>query len=276
MSLLKILCIGDVIGRPGIRMLQKWISKIKNEHSIDAIIVNGENSAKNGMGLSSRAVNFFKHNGVSVITSGNHIFECKEIYNLLNESDYIVRPANYSYGCPGKGYTFFNINEITIAVLNLHGRIFIKELFDCPFKTAESILSFIKIKTNIIIVDFHAEATAEKKAMGLFLDGQVSCVFGTHTHVATSDEHILPKGTAYITDIGCVGALDSVIGMKFEGVLQKFLLSNYLGRFSVDERSAIELNGILVSIDSHTGMPSKIERLHIVDNEIPETDIENL
>ncbi len=268
---IKILFIGDVVGQPGLVMFQKWVPKLKAQYSIDAVIVNGENSNKNGRGLSIKALDFFKHNGASIITTGNHVWENRELHSVIKQRDDLVRPANYPAGCPGKGYAFFEVCGYTAAVVNLHGRVFVRDLLDCPFRAAESLLTFLNTKTNIVIVDFHAEATAEKRAMGFFLDGKVSAIIGTHTHVQTADEQILPKGTGYLTDVGYSGAVNSVIGMQVEGVLNKFLYANHLGKFVVDRRGAIELNGVCFEIDPATGKTVKIERVRVIDSEISET-----
>ncbi len=270
-DIIKILFIGDVVGQPGLIMFQKWVPKLKERYGFDAVIVNGENSAKNGRGLSPKALDFFKHNGASVVTSGNHIWENRELHGIMKQRDDLVRPANYPSGCPGKGYAFFEVCGYTAAVINLHGRVFIRELLDCPFRAAESLLPLIKSRTQIIIVDFHAEATAEKRAMGFFLDGKVSAVLGTHTHVPTADAQILPKGTGYVTDVGYAGAVNSVIGMQVEGVLNKFLYAQHLGKFVVDKRGAIELNGVYLEIDAGTGKTVKIERVDVIDQEISQT-----
>ena len=274
---LRFMIIGDLIGDPGLRVFQKWSSKLKEKHKVDAIIVNGENTSKNGCGVTAKAITSLKHNGVSVITLGNHAFDWKDVYNILNERDDIVRPANYPSECPGKGHCFFNVGEHRIAVVNLHGRVFVKDLLDCPFKTIESQLLFLRSKTNIILVDFHAEATSEKKAMGLFLDGKVSTVFGTHTHVQTSDEQILPSGTSYITDIGFCGAQHSVIGMEFKNGLRRLMIHPKFGKFVVEKKGPIVVNGALVDVDVETGKTIAIERINFIDEDIGHTfeDIDN-
>jgi 2',3'-cyclic-nucleotide 2'-phosphodiesterase len=265
---LNFLFIGDVISQPGLMMFQKWAPKIKEKHSIDIIIVNGENSSKNGRGITAKNVDFFKHNGVSIVTTGNHVWENKEFYNTLNLRNDVIRPANYPPGCPGKGYAIFEIENISVAVINLHGRIFVKDLLDCPFRTVDSLLTFIQTRTNVIFVDFHAEATSEKKAMGIFLDGRVSGVFGTHTHVQTSDARILPNGTAFITDLGSSGAIDSVIGMQSDGILKKFLYFQKMGSINVETAGPFELNGVVVNVDTSSGKALKIESVKIIDNEL--------
>lgn len=268
---IKILFVGDVVGQPGLVMFQKWIPKLKEQYAFDAVIVNGENAAKNGRGITVKALDFFKHNGAAMITTGNHVWENREFHGTINHRDDIVRPANYPSGCPGKGYSFIDVCGYSIAVVNLHGRVFVRDLLDCPFRVVESLLTFLKSKTSIIIVDFHAEATAEKRALGFFLDGKVSVVVGTHTHVPTADEQILPNGTGYMTDVGYVGAANSVIGMQAEGVLNKFLYAQHLGKFVVDKRGPIELNGVCFEIDPETAKTVKIERIRIIDHEVSKT-----
>lgn len=268
---LRFLFIGDIIGQPGLAMFQRWIPKLKEKYNFDAIIVNGENAAKNGKGLTPQIIDFFKENGASVITTGNHAFEHREVYTALTERDDVIRPANYPSGCPGKGYAFFQVKGHTAAVINIYGRVFIRDPLDCPFKTVESLLTFIRSRTNLIFVDFHAEATSEKKAMGFFLDGKVSGIFGTHTHVQTADEHILPNGTGYLTDLGGSGALHSVIGFQADQVLRKFTLNNFMGKFIVETKGPIVLCGAWVDVDVQTGKTVKIERVYIVDDTISQT-----
>jgi 2',3'-cyclic-nucleotide 2'-phosphodiesterase len=265
---LRFLCVGDVVGQPGVSVFQRWVPKLKQKYAIDAVIVNGENAAKNGKGLTAKTIDFFKHNGADIVTTGNHVWEQREIYTALNERDDVTRPANYPPGCPGKGYAFCLVKGVTVAVVNLHGRVFIHDLLDCPFRAVESLLTFITTKTNIIFVDFHAEASSEKNAMGLYLDGKVSCVFGTHTHVQTADERILPQGTGYITDLGSCSAQNSIIGMQQTEVLQKFLFHPRMGKFVVEHKGPIVFSGALVEVDVTTGKTVKIERVHIVDEEM--------
>jgi metallophosphoesterase (TIGR00282 family) len=265
---LNFLFVGDVIGLPGLMMFQKWVPKIKEQYEIDAVIANGENSAKNGRGITLKNVDFFKHNGVSVITTGNHVWENREFYNSLNQRDDVIRPANYPPGCPGKGYAFFQIQDYTVAIINLHGRVFIKDHLDCPFRTIDSLLSFIQSKTNIIFIDFHAEATSEKKAMGMYLDGRVSGIFGTHTHVQTNDARVLPLGTAFITDLGSSGAINSVIGMQADGIIKKFLFFQRMGAISVELTGPFELGAAVVKVDATSGKALGIENIRIIDEDL--------
>ena len=223
MSVLKVLLLGDVCGAPGRAVFQKHSAQLRQQYGADALIVNGENSATNGRGITSKIMHFFKHNGVDIVTSGNHIWKQREIYAYLNQHRDLLRPANFPSQCPGVGVTTFQVRQYTVGVINLQGRTFMREHVSCPFRAAESLLLYLKPKTNIILVDFHAETTSEKKGMGLFLDGQVSAVVGTHTHVLTGDAYVLPQGTAYITDLGMAGALNSMIGMKKGPVLKHIL-----------------------------------------------------
>lgn len=263
---LRVMLIGDVVGQPGMNVFQKLVPQLKAKHRIDAVIVNGENAAKDGKGLSPKIVDFFKQNGASVVTTGNHVWDNKELYSSLNERDDVIRPANYPSGCPGKGYALFMVGNHTIAVINLFGRFGIKDALDCPFRAAESLVLMLKNKTNIIFVDFHGEATSEKRAMGMFLDGKVSGVYGTHTHIQTADEMIMPKGTSYLTDLGSCGALNSVIGFQFETVIPRFLYHPRASKMQVEDRGPLVLCGIMVDVDTQTGKAVNVERIRVIDN----------
>jgi len=265
MSHMRVLFLGDIIGLPGRSMFQKHISKIKEELEIDAVIVNGENSS-HGRGITSKIVRFFKHNKADVITSGNHIWRQKEIYPYLSEHTDLLRPANYPSECPGIGYTTFSCKGKEIGVISLQGRIFMRDHVSCPFKTAETIVENLKRKTNIIFVDFHAEATSEKMGLAYFLDGNISGLVGTHTHVQTADERILPGGTAYITDIGMSGSLNSMIGMKKEQII-KHLRTQMPVRFEVETCPPYMINGVYIDIDSYSGLAIDIKRINIIDEE---------
>ncbi len=267
MNHLRVLFIGDVVGSPGRIMFQKHIDRIREKHKIDALIVNGENSDGRGRGITSRIVGFFKHNGANVVTSGNHIWANKEIYSYLESNTDLLRPANYPSETPGVGVTTFNCKGYAIGIINLMGRVFMRDHVTCPFRAAESILTYLKDKTKIIFVDFHAETTSEKNGIGYFLDGKVSGVVGTHTHVQTADERILPKGTAYITDLGMTGALNSMLGMKKEPIIQQFIKQMPV-RFSVEESSPMVMTGAWIEVDVATGKAVAIERIRIVDEDI--------
>jgi 2',3'-cyclic-nucleotide 2'-phosphodiesterase len=266
MNTLRILLIGDVVGAAGRAMFQKHIDKIKRTHGIHAVIVNGENSA-NGRGITSKIARFFHHNGVDVITTGNHVWHHKEIYSYINEHHDLLRPANFPSVCPGVGATTFMVGEHRIGVINLQGRVFMRDLIDCPFRTADAILQTLKEKTNIILVDFHAEATSEKMALSFYLDGRVSGVVGTHTHVQTADERILPGGTAHITDLGMTGSFNSMLGMKKEPIIENFLTTIPV-KFTPDTASPIVLCGVWIEVDTQNGKATAIQRVMIFDDEV--------
>lgn len=267
-ELLKFLIIGDIVGEPGIALAQKWIPRLREEYKIDGVVLNGENSAKNGTGIMPQGFDLLKSIGVDVVTTGNHAFDVKESLPLFKNREDLLRPLNFHPECPGRGYTFFTIGRYTVAVVNIHGRVFIRELLDCPFRQMDSVLTFLQHKTPIILVDFHAEATSEKRIFGLHLDGRVSAVFGTHTHVQTADEMLLPRGTAYITDLGSSGAMHSVIGFGFDGAYRKMVVHHKFAKFEVDTAAPFVLCGIVVTVDAATGKAVGIERIKIVDNEL--------
>jgi 2',3'-cyclic-nucleotide 2'-phosphodiesterase len=268
---MRFLCFGDLVGDPGKAMFDKWAQVLKEKHKADVLIVNGENVARNGRGISPQDVDFFKEHMVSAITSGNHIWAQKKIYPILEDEDSILlRPANYPAACPGRGYRIFTIDGLAIAVVSLQGRVFMREDLDCPFRTIDSLLTFLKHRTNIILIDVHAEATSEKKLLGLHLDGRVSMLWGTHTHVPTADEQILPKGTGYISDIGFAGARSSAIGMTKESILSRFL-TQMPSLFKVDCQGEMVMNLICVDVDVSTGKATKVERIQVIDNDIAQT-----
>ncbi|MFA5388567.1 MAG: TIGR00282 family metallophosphoesterase, partial [Candidatus Omnitrophota bacterium] len=220
---MRILLIGDIVGSPGRDAVKKIVPKLRREKSIDFVIANAENAA-GGSGITPEIADELLQNKVDVITSGDHIWKKKEIYDRLSKDKRILRPANYPEGCPGSGMTVASAGTgKKIAVINLLGRVFMHPI-DCPFTAAErEIRNVDRRETNIILVDIHAEATSEKIAMARFLDGRVSAVFGTHTHVQTADEKIFPQGTAYITDLGMTGPQDSVIGRRHDAIVEHFI-----------------------------------------------------
>ena len=220
---MKILAVGDIVGEPGMKILREKLPDIKKREKIDFIVINGENAA-DGMGITEEIFKELLALGANVITMGNHTWGKKDIFKFI-DSKQLVRPANYPKGVQGKGYTICEAKGKRIAVINLMGRVDINILTENPFLKAEEIIENIKNDVDIIIVDFHAEATAEKIAMSYFLDGKVTILFGTHTHVQTADEKIMENGTAYITDLGMTGATNSVIGMEVESSLKRFLTS---------------------------------------------------
>jgi len=252
---MNILLIGDVVGQPGRDALRGLLPSIKNKYDIEFIIVNGENSA-GGNGITPKTAEDIFTSGADVITSGDHIWKNKDIFPVMEKDPRILRPANYPDGAPGKGYSIYTSSRGNkIAVINLIGRVFMQAV-DCPFKTATKILNEISSNTKNIIVDIHAEATSEKVAMGWHLDGKVSCVVGTHTHIPTRDGRILTKGTAYLTDLGMAGSQDSVIGVSKEAVLQRFITQLPV-RFE-PAKDDIWIHGAVVNIDTSSGISKSI------------------
>jgi hypothetical protein len=264
---IRVLIIGDVVGNIGCMMVQKHIKNLQTQFQIDATIVNGENSNQNGRGISSRIMQSFKHNGVDVVTTGNHVWDNQDIYEYMRNHTDIVRPANFPATSPGTGVTTFNCNGIEIAVVNVQGRVFMKEHLDCPFLALDTILNYLKYRTKIIIVDVHAEATAEKICLGYYVDGRVSCVVGTHTHVQTADERILPLGTAYITDLGMTGSLNSSIGMKKDPMIERFK-TQMPNKFIVETQPPVIMTGVWVEIDTATGKAVQIQRVKVIDEDL--------
>lgn len=257
---MRILVIGDIIGNSGVKKIKEIIPNFKKENNIDFIIANTENSA-DGMGITVKIFEDLKKSNIDVMTMGNHTWGKREIFSIIDEPQ-IIRPANYSKGVPGKGYMIYECNGKNIAVINLIGRVDIAVLSENPFLKVEGIIEKIKDKADIIIIDFHAEATAEKIAMGYFLDGKVTCVYGTHTHVQTADEKILENGTAYITDIGMTGPVYSVIGMDVEASLKRFV-TTLPERYKVSADKNIMMNGIILQINDETCRTEKIERVKL-------------
>jgi len=253
---LRILMIGDIVGRPGRRALREFLPGLRYDYDLSLVIANGENSA-GGIGITPDTAKELFDCGVDVITTGNHVWAKKEIIPYLKDGEVpILRPLNFPPDAPGRG--FLEVKGATI--INLMGRVFIGA-FDCPFRAIDCLLSEIKTKSKVIIVDFHAEATSEKVAMGRYLDGKVSAVLGTHTHVGTADACILPKGTAYVTDVGMVGPVDSVIGVDAESVIRSFL-AGMPHRFFVGE-GPVSFDAVLVEVEEATGKAISIQRIQL-------------
>ncbi|MFA5088726.1 MAG: TIGR00282 family metallophosphoesterase [Candidatus Omnitrophota bacterium] len=256
---MNILCIGDIVGRPGRNVLGESLSELKKDFNLDVVIVNAENVA-GGFGITPRVANYLLDIGCDVISLGDHVWDNKEALDYLDQNERIIRPANFPPGVPGRGWTIVtSASGAKIAVINLLGRVFMRYNVDCPFRSLKEIVQEAKKVTDIIVVDFHAEATSEKMAMGFFMDGEVSAVVGTHTHIQTADEKILPKGTAYITDLGMTGAYDSVIGQKKEIIIQRFLTSMPL-KFEIATDN-VWLHGAVISVDEKTGRAQQITRI---------------
>lgn len=256
---MRVLAVGDLVGESGVRKLKEVLPKLRQEAKIDFVIVNAENSA-GGMGITTAIFNDLKRLNVNAITMGNHTWGKKDIFTFIDD-DLINRPANYSRGVVGKGYHIYNQNGKNICVINLIGRTDMGVQSDNPFSKMEDILNEVKGKADIIIVDFHAEATAEKIAMKHFLDGKVTVIFGTHTHVQTADEEVTEKGTAYITDIGMTGPKNSVIGMDTDVALKRFLTS-LPERYKLAEGNCI-LNGCIIEINDENCRAVSVERVNI-------------
>jgi len=254
----KILFIGDIVGRAGRQMLARNLDRLVDRHAVDFIIVNGENAA-GGFGLTDEIVREFRKLGVDVITSGNHIWDKREFMPSLDRHEDVLRPGNYPPGSPGRGMGIYASNVGTkIAVINLEGRVFMNAL-DCPFRAADEYIGQLPEDVAVIFVDFHAEASSEKMAFANYLDGRVSAVVGTHTHVPTADERVLPGGTAYQTDAGMTGSRDSVIGVRKEIAIEKFV-TQMPARFEVAKKDPV-LCGVLIDVDEATGHARQIERV---------------
>lgn len=255
---MRILFIGDIVGSPGRRIVHDRLADIISQQKIDLTIANCENAAS-GFGITPRLAEELFAAGAEVLTGGNHIWDRKEIFDFFPHESRLLRPANFPQGVPGSGlYVGKARNGTEYAVLNLQGRTFMAPI-DCPFRTAESELGRIPPEVKIILVDIHAETTSEKQAMGWFLDGKVSAVVGTHTHVATADARVLPGGTAYITDVGMTGPHDSIIGMEKQSIIQRFL-NGLPARFEVAEGD-VQMHTALMDMDESTGRARSIEHL---------------
>ncbi len=257
---MNIFIIGDIVGIPGVKKVKEELPKLIKDRKIDFVIANGENSA-DGMGITSKIFKDLMFSGVNVVTMGNHTWGKKDIFNIIDNKN-LIRPANYPKGVFGNGYGIYECKGKKIAVINLIGRVDMNVLSENPFIKADEIINKVKDEADFIVVDFHAEATAEKIAMGYYLDGRVTCLFGTHTHVATADETILENGTAYITDIGMTGPKKSVIGMEVEASIKRFL-TTLPERYKVSSDENIVLNGGILKVDSESCRAEKIERIKI-------------
>lgn len=259
---MKVLFIGDIMGEPGRRAIARTLHKVVAQHAVDLVIGNGENVA-GGFGITPELAHELYEMGLAVITTGNHAWDKKEVLDFFRHEPRLLRPANYPDGVPGRGSIVVETpGGERLGVLQVMGRVYMPTL-DCPFQVARREVARLKTETRAIIVDMHAEATSEKMAMGHFLDGEVAAVVGTHTHVQTADEQILPKGTAYITDIGMTGPIHSVIGIKKEIAIEKFL-TGMPRRFEVASGPAV-LSAVLLELDGAVGKAISIQRVRIPD-----------
>ena len=260
MQTMKILFIGDIVGKPGRLAIRELLPLIVEDYRIEFVIANCENAAA-GFGVTRDVVEQLYQSRIDVLTSGNHIWDKKEVLEFVEDYETLLRPANYPEGTPGFGSVVMPCaSGINVGVINLAGRVFMRPL-DCPFRSAEKEIERLRKKTRIIIVDMHAEATSEKQALGWFLDGRVSAVLGTHTHVQTADEKILPNGTAYITDLGMTGPFDSIIGTRKDAVLERFLIQ-MPNKFDV-AKGDVRLQGVVLEVDTASGKALSIERLSV-------------
>ncbi len=257
---MKILFIGDIVGKPGRMAVREILPGLISDRGIDLVIANCENAAA-GFGITREIVEELYNNSVDILTSGNHIWDKREVLEFITDYETLLRPANYPEKVSGKGSVLMpTAAGDYVGVLNLAGRIFMQPI-DCPFKTAKNKIAELREKTKVIIVDIHAEATSEKKALGWYLDGEVSAVLGTHTHVQTADDEILPQGTAYISDVGMTGPFDSVIGIKKDAIIERFL-TGIPNKFEV-AKGDVRLQGVLLDVDAQTGKANSIERISV-------------
>jgi metallophosphoesterase (TIGR00282 family) len=260
---LKVLFIGDVFGEAGRNALRASMDTIKSKYRPDFTIANGENTA-GGRGISYNTAQEIFNTGIDAITMGNHTWSRKEILRIIDSGINIIRPANYPKGVPGKGRMVLEKNGLKLAVINLLGRVYMDSTVDCPFQIVDREISFLKGQADCILVDFHAEATSEKVAMGYYLDGRVSCMVGTHTHIQTADEKILEKGTAYISDVGMTGPFGGVIGVDKELIIKKFTLGMPIQHEVA--KGKVQINAVIIDIDDQTYKASKIVRINEVFN----------
>ncbi|WP_214482756.1 TIGR00282 family metallophosphoesterase [Bacillus sp. SM2101] len=259
---MKILFIGDVVGSPGRDMVNEYVPKLKKKYLPSVTIINGENAA-GGKGITEKIYHGFIKAGAQAVTLGNHTWDNRDIFEFIDSAKYMIRPANFPEGVPGIGIVYIPCEGREVAIINLQGRTFLNPN-DCPFTKADELIEEARKRTKIIFVDFHAEATSEKQAMGWYLDGRVSAVVGTHTHVQTADHRILPQGSAYITDVGMTGPYDGILGVDREAVLKRFL-TNLPVRFEVTDGRA-QLNAVVIDIDNKTGRAKGIKNIIINDD----------
>ncbi|MFC5558721.1 TIGR00282 family metallophosphoesterase [Ureibacillus thermophilus] len=260
---MKVLFIGDIVGSIGREAVEKYLPRLKKKYEPDIVIANGENAAA-GRGITQKIYQQLLQMGIDVITMGNHTWDNKEIFEFIDEAPYLIRPANFSKEAPGKGIVQISKNGHILTVINLHGRVFLPPHED-PFRMADELVEEARKISPLIFIDFHGEATSEKIAFGWYVDGRVSAVVGTHTHVQTADARIFPGGTAYITDVGMTGPYDEILGMKKESVIYKFQ-TNMPSRFEVPKSGRDVFSGFFVDIDNETGKATYCERIYINDD----------
>ncbi len=254
---MRFLIIGDIVGRPGRRAVQRFLNERRED--FDVVVANVENSA-GGFGITRKVYDELKSFGIDVFTSGNHIWDKKEVYEFIDKVEDLLRPANYPKGVPGKGYGVYEKNGAKFSVINLMGRVFLEPNLDNPFARFDELYEEVSSETRVVLVDFHAEVTSEKWAFGIYADGRASLVYGTHTHVPTADEFILKGGTAYVSDVGMTGAWYSVIGMHHKEPIERFLYA-LPRKFKVEEKESVVFNAVSVDIDERSGKARSIERI---------------
>lgn len=259
---MRILFIGDIVGKVGRNAIAEYLPKIKQSYRPTVSIVNAENAA-HGKGLTEKLYKQLLRDGVDFMTMGNHTYGQREIYDFIDDANRMVRPANFPSEAPGVGMRFIQINDIKLAIINLQGRSFMQDIDD-PFKKADQLIEEAKKETNFIFVDFHAETTSEKNAMGWYLDGRVSAVVGTHTHIQTSDERVLPNGTGYITDVGMTGYYDGILGINRDEVIERFITSLPQRHVVPDDGRSV-LSGVIIDLDKD-GKTKQIKRILINDD----------
>lgn len=257
-QLLHVAFIGDVVGHPGFEAIKKGLPRLRRQLPVDLVIANGEN-ASGGFGLTEKSYHQLRDYGIDVITLGNHAWDKKEIFDFIDDAERVVRPANYPPGTPGRGHTVLTAGGVSVGVMQLMGRAFIN-IGDCPFQVAERELKKLKTQAKLVIIDVHAEASSEKLALAFMLDGQVSAVIGTHTHVQTADEQIFPRGTGYITDAGMTGPRDSILGIRSDLALKR-IREQVPVRFEVGDGEGV-FSAVWLAIDKLTGRTQQIQRIH--------------
>lgn len=257
---MRILMVGDVVGRPGRYFFMEKTPELKQRLKLNMVVVNGENAA-HGKGLTPAIFEELIRGGADVVTTGNHIWDNSSVLQIIDTEPFLLRPANYPEETPGRGFCIYPVGRKKVGVINMAGRVFMQPPMDDPFRLGDKILNLIKKSCDVILIDFHAEATSEKLAFAYYFDGQVTAVVGTHTHIQTADEKILPNGTAYISDLGMVGAENSILGMAIEPVMKRFLTGRP-SKFEVAEGAAIYC-ALLIETNDKTNKPTKIERIFI-------------
>lgn len=257
---MRILMVGDVVGRPGRYFFAERTPELKHQLKLDVVVVNGENAA-HGKGLTPNIFNELISGGADVVTTGNHIWDNPTVLQILDTEPFLLRPANYPEGAPGKGFCIYPVGRKKVGVINMAGRVFMQPPMDDPFRLGEKIIAFLKKSCDVILIDFHAEATSEKLAFAHYLDGQVTAVVGTHTHVQTADEKILPNGTAYISDLGMVGAENSILGMSIEPVIKRFVTARP-SKFEVAEGAA-EYCALFIETEDKSNKVIKVKRIKL-------------